>query len=114
MAFSFESIGRKIVSFKASTSADIDYPCAVTGNDTVGEPADQGDIVGVVESIRGGVAGVVISGCITLPYTGTAPGCGYQTLGYDSEGACMKVISGCKSYLVVNVDTTAKTGTFFL
>jgi len=26
----------------------------------------------------------------------------------------MKVISGCKSYLVVHVDTTEKTVTFFL
>ena len=106
MAFSFDSIGERIVSFKAATNADVGYPCAVTDNDTVGEPADQG--------VRNGIAGVVVSGCITLPYTGTAPTCGYQTLGYDNDTSSMKVISGCKSYLVVHVDTTEKTVTFFL
>ena len=85
MAFSFDSIGERIVSFKAATNADVGYPCAVTDNDTVGEPADQGDIIGVVRSVRNGIAGVVVSGCITLPYTGTAPTCGYQTLGYDND-----------------------------
>ena len=50
MAFSFDSIGERIVSFKAATNADVGYPCAVTDNDTVGEPADQGDIIGVVRS----------------------------------------------------------------
>ena len=114
MAFSFDSIGERIVSFKAATNADVGYPCAVTDNDTVGEPADQGDIIGVVRSVRNGIAGVVVSGCITLRYTGTAPTCGYQTLGYDNDTSSMKVISGCKSYLVVHVDTTEKTVTFFL
>lgn len=114
MAVSFESIGQKVVSFQSTLSADIDYPCAMVSNGTIGAPEDGGDIIGVVRSIEKGVAGVIVSGCVTLPYSGTAPTCGYQTLGYDGDNGGMKVATGCKSYLVVSVDTTDKTVTFFL
>lgn len=114
MALSFESIGQKIVSFKVASSADVGRPCAMCANDTVGEPADDGEIIGVVASIRGELAGVIVSGCVTQPYAGAAPACGYQPLGYDSAEAGVKVITGCKKYLVVNVNTEEKTVTFFL
>lgn len=114
MAISFESIGQKLVSFKAASGLAVGDVCIVSANDTVAAASANGEFCGVVSGIRAGVAGVILGGCVTVPYTGeTAPSVGYCALAADGDKG-VTVKTGATSRLVVNVDTTNETVTFFL
>ena len=58
--------------------------------------------------MRGDLVTVQYRGFVTLPYSGTAPSVGYGILAADGAGGVKGAQSG-ESYLIVNVDTTAKT-----
>ena len=79
-------------------------------NDTVCLCAAGDKPAGVCLEADGTFALVQVSGCVTLPYTGTtAPAAGYNTLAADGTGGVKVVTTGGKEYLVFKVDTTAKT-----
>ena len=114
MAISFESIGQKLVSFKANSALKVGDPCIPCANGMVAPAQENGEFCGIVSSIRGGVAGVIIGGCVTASYTGNdAPDVGYCYLTGDGKGGVALATSGGR-YLVVSVDKTNKTVTFFL
>ena len=60
-----------------------------------------------------GLQGVQIKGYVEATYTGTAPGVGYALLVSNGSGVKVDTTNG-KAFLVVNVNTTAKTVGFFL
>ena len=69
---------------------------------------------GVSVNVNGGYAGVQLCGAVTLPYTGTeAPAVGYAALAADGAGG-VKVSTKGNNYLVLNVNTAAKTVSFML
>ena len=68
MAISFESIGQKLVSFKASAALKAGDPCILCANDTVMPTNEGGEFCGIASGVRGGVAGVIVGGCVTVPY----------------------------------------------
>lgn len=114
MAISFQAIGQKIVSFAAASGLTAGKPCIVSANETVSLSANGKSFCGVVQNVKDGVAGVIVSGCVTLPYSGAAaPTVGYCGLCADGNGGVTAASDG-RSYLVVGVDTTAKTVEFFL
>ena len=114
MAISFESIGQKLVSFKASATLKAGDPCILCANDTVMPANEGGEFCGIVSGVRGGVAGVIVGGCVTVPYTGkNDPAVGYGYLAADGKGGVVSATEGGR-YLIVNVDKTGKTVTFFL
>lgn len=114
MAISFNAIGQAHVSFSAAESAAAGKVCKLTANGTVGACASGDSFFGVVTDVRAGVAAVMMSGYAELPYSGTAPSVGYQTLAADGSGGVKTVTTGGRSLLVVQVDSANATVGVFL
>ena len=113
MAISFDAIGERYVTFFAGETAEDGKLCKVTANGTVGKCAADDAFCGVITQVRGGTASVLMNGYVELPYTGTAPSVGYCILAAADDASVKSAESG-KTYLVVNVDTAAKTVGLFL
>lgn len=114
MAISFDAIGEKYVTFYAASGAEKGDVCKMTDNAEVGACSAGDDFCGIIESVRGSVASVLLGGFVELPYSGlTAPEVGFSTLVADGDGG-VTVDEDGRSFLVVSVDTTAKTVGFCL
>lgn len=105
---SMQGIGAAHLSAKTGTAVTAGYPCQFTGNDTVANSAAGGEFCGVIAGVRRGLATVQYHGFVTLPYSGTAPAVGYGILAADGIGGVKTATAG-RSYLIVHVDTAAKT-----
>ena len=126
MSISFEGIGEVTATFlkdEGSTVKPGQVVC-ITGNGEVGLGTAGTVPCGVAATVAGdGYVGVQISGLAEVTYSGTAaPTAGWNTLAADGSGG-MKVAAAStttqssestsgqtgRPYLVVSVDTTAKT-----
>ena len=107
-SISMQGIGAQCLTAKKGAAATAGYPCQFSANDTVADAEKNGSISGVVAGVRGDLVTVQYRGFVTLPYSGTAPSVGYGILAADGAGGVKGAQSG-ESYLIVNVDTTAKT-----
>ena len=112
MQVSFEEIGRLSATF-AADSGEAGNVCKMSGNGKVAPCADGEDFIGIMEGIRKGFAGVQLHGFAQVGYTGAAPGVGYVNLAANGNGG-VKVSERGRAYLVVSVDTAAKTATIEL
>lgn len=118
MRLSYEGIGQWAATFACGEVAEGEL-VKVSANDTVASCADGEAFCGMVLSrSRGGDAcTVALGGMVTAGYTvetdGTAPALGWTTLKSDGNGG-VKTASSGRSYLVVDVDASAKTVTFAL
>lgn len=123
MSISFEGIGEVTATFLKDGNSTVKpgQVVCITGNNTVGLGADGTAPCGVAATVAGdGYVGVQISGMAEVTYSGTtAPTAGWNTLAADGNGG-MKVAAASadtqspestsgRPYLVVSVDTTAKT-----
>lgn len=103
MKVAFNGIGHVSASFTAE-GGEQGMVCKMADNGKVIPCADGDAFVGVMELVRGDIAGVQLHGFAELDYTGTAPGLGYTNLAANGQGG-VKVLSGGRAYLVVSVDT---------
>lgn len=86
MAISFEAIGERMVTFAAGTGLKEGKVCKMTANGTVGACGKDDSFIGVVSSVRGGAANVVMGGYVEVSYAGTTtPALGYRQRS-DSQG----------------------------
>ena len=104
MAITFGAIGKQHVTF-ASDDAEEGQVCKMSANGTVTVCEEDDGFIGVVESIRGGFASVVLEGYVELPYSGTAPDLGYAILASDGDGKVAEAEEG-RTCLVVSIDST--------
>ena len=111
MNVSFEEIGHLSASFACETGKP-GQVCKVSANGQVAPCADGDSFCGVIEVVRKGVAGVQLHGFAELSYTGAAPALGYTGLQADGKGGVKA--AGSRTYLVVSVDTAARTATIEL
>lgn len=109
MSVSFIGFDEKTLTF--STAADINPGTLVklSGNGTVAACAADDAVFGVVISCRNCLACVQIGGYVVLPYTGTAPTVGLNTLCAGSATALEVDSTNGKEKFVLDVDTTAAT-----
>lgn len=112
MKVSFEGIGEQVVSFAASGTVKGNF-VKMSANGTVAACSAGDGFVGYCIEADGGFADVQTAGFITCPYTGTAPTVGYSILVADTAGKVKGAQSG-REYLVLTVDTTAKTVGFIM
>lgn len=114
MNVSYEGIGQWAATF-ACGSVTVGQVVKVSDNATVAACADGDGFDGIVVAMGRDKAAcsVAMSGMQTVPYTGTAPVAGWNTLTADGNGGVKTAGSG-RSYLAVDVDTTAKTVTIVL
>ena len=113
MAISFESIGQKCITLQVTGDLAAGEPCTISASSTVKASAAGEHFCGVATGVRGGFAGVIVEGFVTLPYTGAAPACGYTKLSAAGSGKVKADTSGTE-YGVFAVDTADKTVTFLL
>ena len=110
MKLSYEGIGQWAATFACDDLAEGELVKICGAGD---------DFCGMVLSVsRGGDAcAVALGGMVTAGYTvpaeGAAPALGWSGLSADGEGGVQADADG-STYLVVDVDTTAKTVTFVL
>lgn len=100
MKLSYEGIGQWAATFACDDLAEGEL-VKVSANGTVAACAAGDDFCGMV------TAGY------TVPAEGAAPALGWSGLSADGEGGVQADADG-STYLVVDVDTTAKTVTFVL
>lgn len=106
MNVSFEEIGRLSASFRHAGGQEKQV-CKLSAADTVNACADGDRFCGVIETVRGNLAGVQLHGFAEVSYTGAAPAIGYANLQANGQGGVKA--AGSQSYLVVSVNTAAKT-----
>ena len=113
---SFEGIGQKTsATFLQSglTKADNGKTVKISADKTVELCADGDKIAGIIDSVEPGAVSVKLDGFFTLPYTGTAPGLGYEKLSGNGSGG-VKVDASGMDVRVVSVNTTSSEVTFLL
>lgn len=72
-------------------------------------PPVSANFCGVCREIRDGIASVTFCGNVTVKYSGTAPGYGYNFLSSDGNGAVMIDKSMGRLVVVTDVDTENST-----
>lgn len=113
MNYSYEQIGTVCATFACADDVKTGEVCRMHSNCCVCRVEEDGAFEGVVMSRRGDCATVAVQGFVTVPYTGTVPPVGYQSLIANELGGVYFDASGNR-YLVVDVDETNNTVTFML
>ena len=106
MNVSFEEIGRLSATFHHAGGL-ANQVCKLSAAETVNACSDGDAFCGVIESVRGQMAGVQLHGFAEVTYTGSAPAVGYANLQANGQGGVKA--AGSRSYLVVSVNTAAHT-----
>lgn len=114
MKVSFEGIGERVATFynSAVNAAAAGKAVKIAANDTVSLCADGDKLAGFCIDADEYTATVKTAGFVTAAYTGTAPTLGFCALCADAAGG-VKAGSG-REYLVIEVDTAAKTVGFII
>ena len=80
MKVAFGGYGEKLVTFETAEGVLAGMPVMMSANGTVAPCAEGKAFCGAAVNVRDGFAAVQLAGYVRLPYTGTAPAVGYQTL----------------------------------
>ncbi len=107
MSVAFYGTSELVLSFEAGESVTAGYPQTVSHNNTVTDAADGALPAGIALHCRRDIAAVQMKGYVEVPYSGTAPTLGWNTLVADGKGG-LRCASGGLSRLVINVDTAAR------
>lgn len=109
MSIKFNGLMNEVATFKVASKITAGTPVNVSANDTVAASASGAAFCGVAANYNNGLQGVQLRGYALLSYTSTAPTVGYSLLVANGAGGVKVDATNGKAYLVVNVDTTAKT-----
>ena len=107
MSISFKGLGENVVTFKTYTAV-VGSPVTVIANDLVSKSNAGDTFCGVAASVADGYVAVQVGGFVELPYSGTAPTLGYNTVVANGNGG-IKTNSTGRNVLVVNVNQTKLT-----
>ena len=115
MKISFEGIGQWSATFACGGEVAEGQMVKVSGSGEVSACAAGDKFCGIAEVVArdGAACAVILGGMVTASYTGTAPATGWGNLSANGSGG-VKTDSNGGSYLIVDVDTAAKTVTFAL
>lgn len=113
MKVSFEGIGEQVVSFTSTGTVKGNF-VKMSGNGQVAACSAADNFMGYCIEAENGFADVMTHGYISCEYTGTtAPTVGFGQLTADAGGKVKPANTG-REYLIVNVNTTAKTVGFIM
>ena len=105
MKVAFEEIGRVAATF-ACEGGEVGKLCKMADNGKVALCAAGDDFIGMMESVRGGYAGVQIHGFVEVAFTGSLPALGYTKLVANGNGGVKPGDNG-RAHLVVFADLDA-------
>lgn len=106
----FNGYGENVLTFETQGTINVGDPVMISANGKVS--AASGNFCGICTAVRNGYAAVQMTGYATASYT-TAPSVGYSKIS-ASGGKINANSTNGREYLVVDVDTTAKTFGFIL
>ena len=112
MSISFHGIGQVCATFLGSGITE-GHVVKMSGNGTVAVCGDDEDFCGVAVCCKDDACTVQVEGFSTANYSGSSPALGWTALSANGNGGVKAAESG-RSYLVVGVDTNAKTVTIKL
>lgn len=110
MNVSFNGFNENTVTFEANGTINVGAPVMITANGKVS--AANGAFCGICRGVRNGYAAVQVRGYAVFSYT-NAPSVGYSKLS-ASSGKITADNSNGREYLVIDVDTAAKTAGIML
>ena len=108
MDISLNGYGEQVATFAVSGEVKVGMPVKISANGTVAPCVAKDKFCGVVLSLRGGYAAVQMAGYAKLPYTGTKPTVGYQTVKADGTGKVQVEATG-RLLLITDVDEPSGT-----
>ncbi len=112
MAVSFGGFNENTATFKVSGEIENGMPVKMSESGTVTACADGDAFCGICVNGDEAYAAIQLGGAVKMTYSGTDPVCGYAKLAASADG--VQANDGGREYLVVEVDTTAKTVTFLM
>ena len=104
----YKGFNENVCTFKASGDIPNGYPVVLCDNHTVTAAGDGVAFHGVAVAGRNGAVSVQLTGYVELPYSGSTPGVGTNSLVADGNGG-VKISTGGSQHLVVCVDENAGT-----
>ena len=111
MSVSFHGIGQVCATFLGDgTEGQV---VKMSGKGTVAACSAGESFCGVALCAKDDACAVQVAGFVTVPYSSTEPTPGYAKLSADGTGG-VKTDEGGREYLVVSVDTAAKSVTILL
>lgn len=111
MSISLNGYEDKVVTLEATSGVAKGDLVKIGANKKVAKCSNGDAFSGVVLSVKNGYAAVKIGGYVSLPYSGTFATLGYQVLASDGSNAVKTVVSGGRTILIVDIDSTnTKTG----
>ena len=108
MKVSFEGIGEMVATFEVSGTVVPGDMVKLDGDGKVSACGDGDEFVGVAVTVREGCAGVQFAGMAQVSCDGELT-CGWKKLVADGKGGIKTAAASGREYLVVAVDSTAKT-----
>ncbi len=104
MSISFNGFHEEIVTFEAASGVTAGVPVMMSANGKV-QAVTSGAFCGIAKNVRGGYAGVQLTGYVSVPYSGSLT-VGYKQLAAASGGKVTVDTTNGREYLVVEVDST--------
>ncbi len=111
MAVSFGGFNENTATFRVSGEIENGMPVKMSESGTVEVCADGDTFCGFCRGSDSSYAAIQLSGAVRCTYSGSEPECGYVNLAASADGV---MVGGEREYLVVEVDTDAKTVTFLM
>lgn len=112
MSVSFGGFNENTATFKVTENIAKNTAVKMSDSNTVAACAGGEAFIGFVTECGGGYAGVQLSGTVKATYSGSAPAIGFAKLA--GNGDKVTASESGREYLVVAVDTVAKTVTFIM
>ncbi len=106
--FDFTGYGENVLTFKTEEENLNSKPVSVVADSTVSASEADAEFCGVALSVRSGAATVLMSGYVEMPFSGTAPKHGAETIVANGNGG-VKCAEGGKKVTVIKVDEESST-----
>ena len=108
-----ENEGQLCTTFQFTGEMTVGAPCTMAYSNIIKASDADEAFVGIIASVRGNIASVIMRGLVTVGYSGNMPSIGFTALVADGTGKVKMGESG-NTYAIVAVDTNAKTVTFLI
>ena len=112
MDINFNGFQKNVLTFECTSAVTAGDLVKMSASGKVAPASANDTFIGVCVKARDGYAAVQLSGAVKMTYSGSDPVCGYAKLAASADG--VQANDGGREYLVVEVDTQAKTVTFII
>lgn len=103
MSNSYLGFGKQVLTLPASGQLTVGKVVTMTKDGAL-HPAGDAEFIGVLDSLRGTVAGVQIEGYTECRYAGSEPAIGVGGLVADASGYVKTAASAMRKYRILKVD----------